>query len=134
MLQAEVIGNLGSNAEIKELNGKKYVAFSVAHSERRRSAMGTTESTMWISVLWYGDGGALTQYLATGAKVFVRGRLVPKIFTDKNNQSQCALNVYASEVILCGAKNDAVHQSAGQNQTQTQSAPVSSADEEDLPF
>lgn len=46
MLQIEVIGNIGADAEIKEFGGKKYVSFNVAHSERRKDASGTTvEST-----------------------------------------------------------------------------------------
>ena len=42
MLQLEVIGNLGSDAEIKEFNGKKYVSMNVAHSEKKeRTAVKT---------------------------------------------------------------------------------------------
>ena len=49
MLQIEVIGNIGADAEIKEFGGKKYVSFNVAHSERRKDASGTTvESTTWV--------------------------------------------------------------------------------------
>src|SRR3712207_8615673 len=89
MLQCEVIGNIGSDAEIKEFGGKKYVSFNVAHSERRKDANGTTiESTTWVSVLWYGDGGGLTQYLKKGCKVFVRGRLSVKTYQDKNGYTQ----------------------------------------------
>lgn len=33
MLKAELIGNLGNDAEIKEFGGKKYVALSVATTE-----------------------------------------------------------------------------------------------------
>lgn len=36
MLQLEVIGNLGNDAEIKEFGGKKYVSMNVAHSEKRK--------------------------------------------------------------------------------------------------
>ena len=36
MLQLEIIGNLGNDAEIKEFSGKKYVSMNVAHSERKR--------------------------------------------------------------------------------------------------
>ena len=35
MLQGEVIGNLGADAEIKEFSGRQYVSFSVAHTEKR---------------------------------------------------------------------------------------------------
>ena len=37
MLTAEIIGNIGNDAEIKEFNGKKYISFSVAHTDRYRS-------------------------------------------------------------------------------------------------
>lgn len=107
MLQIEVIGNLGNDAEIKEFSGKKYVAFNVAHSERRKDANGTTvESTTWVSVLWYGDGGGLTAYLKKGCKVFVRGRMSLKQYQDKNNHWQVAVNCNASEIQLCDIKGN----------------------------
>lgn len=69
MLQCEVIGNLGSDAEIKEFSGKKYVSFSVAHSEVSKDQQGNrVGQTTWVSVLWYGDGGGLFQYLKKGNK------------------------------------------------------------------
>ena len=40
MLQCEVIGNLGNDAEIKYFSGKKYVSFSVAHSEVSKDQQG----------------------------------------------------------------------------------------------
>ena len=89
MLQLEIIGNLGNDAEIKEFNGKKYVSMNVAHSEKKRDANGSVlETTTWVSVLWYGDGGNLTQYLKRGCKVFVRGRLSLKIYQDKHGTTK----------------------------------------------
>lgn len=131
MLQCEVIGNIGNDAEIKDFSGKKYVSFNVAHSERRKDANGTTiESTTWVSVLWYGDGGGLTQYLKRGCKVFVRGRLSVKSYQDRNGNTQVAVNVNASEVNLCGLKDE---QAAGASPAAQQpSAPTQQND--DLPF
>lgn len=130
MLQCEVIGNIGNDAEIKEFSGKKYVSFNVAHSEKRKDANGTTvESTTWVSVLWYGDGG-LIQYLKRGCKVFVRGRLSVKSYQDKNGNTQVAVNVNANEVNLCGLKGE---QSTGTSPAAQQpSAPTQQND--DLPF
>lgn len=130
MLQLEVIGNLGNDAEIKEFSGKKYVSFNVAHSERRKDTNGTSvESTTWVSVLWYGDGGGLTQYLKKGCKVFIRGRLAVKSYQDRNGNTQVAINVNANEVNLCGLKGE---------QSTTSSSPaqqaVSVQPEDDLPF
>lgn len=131
MLQCEVIGNIGNDAEIKEFSGKKYVSFNVAHSEKRKDANGTTvESTTWVSVLWYGDGGGLTQYLKRGCKVFIRGRLSVKSYQDRNGNTQVAVNVNASEVNLCGLKGE---QSAASN-APAQQAAAPTQEQDDLPF
>lgn len=131
MLQIEVIGNIGNDAEIKDFSGKKYVAFNVAHSERRKDANGTTiESTTWVSVLWYGDGGGLTQYLKRGCKVFVRGRLSVKSYQDRNGNTQVAVNVNASEVNLCGLKGE----QPGASSSTAQHAAAPAQPEDDLPF
>ena len=131
MLQCEVIGNIGNDAEIKDFSGKKYVSFNVAHSERRKDANGTTvESTTWVSVLWYGDGGGLTQYLKRGCKVFVRSRLSVKSYQDRNGNTQVAVNVNASEVNLCGLKGE---QAAGASPAAQQPS-ASTQQNDDLPF
>lgn len=102
MLKIEVIGNIGNDAEVKIINGNQCVSFNVAHSERRNNQ----ETTTWVSVLMHGDGGNLTQYLKKGAKVFVRGNLSAKPYQDKNGQWCVGINVSASEVQLCGLKNE----------------------------
>lgn len=128
MLQLEVIGNIGTDAEIKEFSGKKYVAFNVAHSERRKDANGVVnESTVWVSVLWYGDGGVLTQYLKKGCKVFVRGRMSVKTYQDKHGNTQIAVNINANEVTLCGSKQETTRQYG-------ETTSVSHNQEGDLPF
>lgn len=131
MLQLEIIGNLGNDAEIKEFNGKKYVSMNVAHSEKKRDSNGSVlETTIWVSVLWYGDGGNLTQYLKRGCKVFVRGRMSVKSYQDRNGNTQIAVNVNANEVNLCGVRGE---QSTGNN-AGIQQATTPPQDNDDLPF
>lgn len=101
MLQVEVIGNLGGDAEIKDIYGKQYVSMNVAHSERKKDG---SESTVWVSALWYGNGGNLMQHLTKGCKVFLRGRLAAKAYLDRSNQPQSSLTVYVTEITLCGSK------------------------------
>lgn len=102
MLKVEVIGNIGNDAEVKNINGNECVAFNVASSEKRNG----TEYTTWVSVLMNGNGGNLTQYLKRGAKVFVRGNLSVKQYQDKNGQWCVGINLSASEVQLCGLKSE----------------------------
>lgn len=107
MLKAEIIGTIGADAEVREFSGKKYVSFSVACNDYSKDQQGNrTETTTWVSVLWYGDGGGLLPYLKKGAKVFIRGNLKAKAYTDKQGASQASININANEVQLCGFKSD----------------------------
>ena len=40
MLAVTVIGNIGNDAEIKEFNGQKFIAFNVASTERYKDRQG----------------------------------------------------------------------------------------------
>ena len=106
MLQIEVIGNLGKDAEVKEFSGKKYTCFSVAHTENVRAQKPgepPTQRTTWLSIYWYGEGGAMLQYLKRGTKVFVRGTMRNNLYTDRTGQTRVDINVNAREVYLCGS-------------------------------
>ena len=97
MLTAEIIGNLGRDAQTRQIREKNYVSFDVAHEQRN----GENSETVWVSVLWYGNGGNLVQYLKRGAKVFVRGRLVPGIYTGRDGVARLSLSLMATEVHMC---------------------------------
>ena len=131
MLQCEIIGNIGQDAEIKEFGGKKYVSFNVAHTDFGKDQSGNrTEETIWVSVLWYGDGGGLFQYLKRGSKVFVRGRQKVKLYSDKNGNPQYGINVSANEDQLCGIKGE----TSGSQSAAQQQPPISSSQQDDLAF
>jgi single-strand DNA-binding protein len=73
MLVLEIIGNLGSDAVIKDFNGQKFISFSVAHTESYvDKELVKHEKTTWVSCLKYGESGVLP-YLKKGTRVFVRG-------------------------------------------------------------
>lgn len=56
MLAVTVIGNIGNDAEIKEFNGQKFIAFNVASTERYKDRQGNQHSrTTWVSCLKPGE-------------------------------------------------------------------------------
>lgn len=113
MLKAEFVGHIGSDAEIKNFNGKPFIAFNVATSERYKDAQGTTVTrTTWVSCLKPGDG-AVVQYLKKGTQVFCRGNLTAKPYTGRNGV-EAGLNCTVTELVLLGSRQD------GQNQQQAQ--------------
>jgi len=100
MLRLEIIGNLGSDAEIKTLGNNNYISFNVAHSERDSKGQ---ETTQWISVLRYDNGrGGLLPYLKRGTKVYVAGTLRVNNYTDRNGQQRTSLDLNADIIQLCG--------------------------------
>lgn len=117
MLQVEIIGNIGNDAQVKDFNGKKYIAFNVAHSEKFKNQQGVeTERTTWVSVLKPGES-AVAQYLKKGTPVFVRGDLSVKAYKDNAGNWQVGVNCLAREVqLLPGGKRD---QNAGTQQKTT---------------
>ena len=148
MLQIEVIGNLGRDAEVKEFSGRKYVCFSVAHTENvrpRTPSEPPTQRTVWLSVYWYGEGGNTYPYLKRGAKVFVRGGMRNNLYTDRTGQTRVDINVNAREVYLCGSAATVQPQQQAQPAAQQQAAPAPTypqqqpqpapiGGEDDLPF
>lgn len=107
MLQVEIIGNLGRDAEVKDFNGRKFIAFNVAHSEHYKDNNGqNVERTVWVSCLKQGESGVVN-YLKKGTPVFLRGDLSIKLYTDSNRQTQAGVNCLVRDLqLLPGKKND----------------------------
>lgn len=110
MLQIQVIGNLGADAEVKELNGTKAVCFNVAHTDRWTQEDGTKrEVTTWVSCIINGDGGKLLPYLKRGASVFVEGAGSARCYSSpKEHRWVAGLNVTVRHIELVGGKLDEV--------------------------
>lgn len=105
MLKLEIIGNLGADAERKNMNGGSFVSFRVAHSKKvtNPSTGEIKEETAWISCTLNGDGGKLFPYLVKGQKIFIRGNGDLRLFTSsKDGRSHAGLNCRVSEIELCG--------------------------------
>lgn len=143
MLQVEIIGNIGNDAQVKDFNGKKYIAFNVAHSEKFKNQQGVeTERTTWVSVLKPGES-AVVQYLKKGTSVFVRGDLSVKAYQDNAHNWQVGVNCLAREVqLLPGGKRDQNEQAGQQpaapapasTQAPAPEAPAEGGTNDDLPF
>ena len=96
MLNLQVIGNLGADAERRENNGRAFVTFRVAHSEKRNDV----ERTTWVSCVLNGDGGQLAQYLVRGTKVSLKTYSSPK-----THQIEAGLDLNVDRIELCGGRD-----------------------------
>lgn len=103
MFTAQVIGNLGADAELKTINGKVYLTFRVAHSEKFTKQDGSQiEETTWISCIT-SQFTSLHQYLKRGQKVFVSGDCKASIvWKPKTRENVVGLSINVRSIELCG--------------------------------
>lgn len=106
MLKVLVIGNLGADAEKKEANGRPFVSFRVAHTERRinRETGEVTEVTSWVSCSLDGKCERLLPYLKKGVKVFVAGECRLKTFrSTRDGLIYAGMDLFVRTLELCGS-------------------------------
>lgn len=108
MLKLQIIGNLGSDAEIRQDNGVKFVKLSIAHTERRRLQDGTSsEITTWVSATINGDGGNVVQYLKKGVRVYAYGDVSLRVYHSEKQRTMVAgLNLFIRNIELLGGSTD----------------------------
>lgn len=134
MLDIAIIGNLTSDAAIKDWKGKQFVSFSIAENQAYTDADGVKhEKTTYVSCLKpvRGENGSIAQYLKKGTQVFVRGRASTKVFTRNDGSMDASLNCNADYIQLLGSPrkeqnspSDGFSQpSAGNLSTQPSNAP-----------
>ena len=120
-------GNLGKDAELKEVGGSQVLNFSVANSV----GFGDRKQTLWMGcAIWGKQATALEQYMKKGTKVFVSGELSTREYNEKTY-----LEVRVNSVDFCGSKSDG---ESSQSAPVPAPAPAPAAQEqggsEDLPF
>ena len=129
MFIATISGNVGRNAEMRTINGKDVMTFSVAVESRR----GKDAETTWVRVNYY-NGGKLAQYVVKGAKVVVCGRLQVGVYNDKPDVTLWADNV---EILKYADRDDepaAATPAPVSGYAVPQEAPAAEDEGDDLPF
>jgi len=109
MLKAQVIGNLGADAEVKSSNGKQFVSFRVAHSFNFTSNSGEQRRELiWVDVT-ASNIDKLLPYLKKGCSVFIEGNISLRVYSSKVDRCMKAgISVHADTIQLIGGSVDAV--------------------------
>lgn len=84
MVRMQVIGHIGADAVINNVNGRSVINFSVAHSNSYINNEGQQVSnTLWVSCALWRDNTSIAQYLLKGTEVYVDG--VPSVDMYRNS-------------------------------------------------
>ena len=93
-----LIGNLGSEVELKTLeSGQKVARVSLATNDYKKSADGTYEQTkQWHNIVaWGGKAEAMQRVLGKGSYVVIYGRLIHRNFEDSDGRTR-----YITEIVV----------------------------------
>jgi single-strand DNA-binding protein len=107
MIKMQVIGNLGKDCVVNQVNGKNVINFTVAHTEKYKDSQGNNqEKTTWVDCAYWTDRTAIAPYLQKGTQVFVEGAPEVRSFTRNDGTSGAALTLRVREVQLLGRRGD----------------------------
>lgn len=105
--RVQLIGYLGKDPETRFTpTGKKVAQFSLAVTNRRKSAEGEArEYTEWVNIeAWERLGEICAQYLHKGSLIFIEGRLKTDKFDDKSGETKYYTKVVASSLQMLDRK------------------------------
>ena len=106
MIKLQIIGNLGKDCIVKEVNGKNVINFSVAHTERYKDSQGNQkERTTWVECAYWTDRTAVAQYLTKGRTVYAEGSPEADAYTNKEGQPAATLRMRVQNVQLLSNNN-----------------------------
>ncbi len=102
--QVTILGNVGSEPELKQVGGTAVCEFSVAVNRRWTTSAGEKrEETTWFKVSHWGKGGeASAKYLAKGRQVMVVGEVGVSAYVSKSGEAQASLAIRAGTVQFIG--------------------------------
>lgn len=99
-----IIGNVGQDAELRDVGSTTVLSFSVATTEKWKDKNGERqERTDWHNVsLWGKRAEALAKYVTKGTRVAVEGRVQYRQYEDRDGNKRTATDIVASDVELLG--------------------------------
>jgi single-strand DNA-binding protein len=138
MIKLQVIGNLGKDALVNNVNGKNVINFTVAHTERFKDAQGNLkDKTTWVDCAYWTDRTAVAPYLKKGTQVYVEGQPDVRTYTTQDGRNGASLTLRVQSVQLLGSKSEGGSNEGGgsgyqQAPSYAQSAPAASSSPADL--
>ena len=138
MIKLQVIGNLGKDGILSNVNGKNVINFSVAHTERYKDAAGAQkERTTWVECAYWTEKTGIAPYLKKGTQVYVEGFPDVRSYTTSDGRAGVSLTLRVLSVQLLGSKNTGDGVVEGQEHSssnQRTAAPIGEQPFDDLPF
>lgn len=132
-----IVGNLGRDPEMSYLaSGQAVTNFSVATNRQYTASSGEkVKETTWFRVsAWGRQAETCNQYLRTGSKVLVEGRLNPdkesggpRVWTAQDGSTRASFEITSDRVVFMSSKDDQGSFQEGEPRQEM-------VEEDDIPF
>ncbi len=123
MIKLQIIGHLGKDCILNEVNGKNVINFNVAHSEKFKDSQGNlVEKTTWVNCAYWTDRTAIAPYLKKGQLVYAEGAPDVEAYTTKEGQQGANLRMKVFNIQLLGGRTDDNQDGGGQQQQNQQAS------------
>jgi single-strand DNA-binding protein len=105
--KVQLIGNLGNDPEVRQLNGNNMIAkFSLATKEYHKDKDGNRiAETCWHNLVAWGSTARIAEkFLRKGKEVAVEGKLSSRSYEDKTGIKRYITEIIVSDLVLVGSK------------------------------
>lgn len=103
-----LLGNVGSDPEIRESNVGKFATFRIATTDKgytKRDGTQVPERTEWHSIVANGNiVGVIENYVRKGTKLYIEGKLRTRKYTARDNTERTVTEIYIDNLELLGGK------------------------------
>jgi single-strand DNA-binding protein len=103
--RVQLIGHVGNDPEIKNLDGGRKVAnLSIATNDSYKNDKGEkVEQTEWHKVVAWGKTAEfIEKYVTKGKEIAIEGKLTHRSYDDKNGEKRYITEVVVNDVLLLG--------------------------------
>lgn len=103
--KAQLIGNVGQDPEVKEVNGNKVASFSLATTERYKDKSGEVKTlTEWHNVsIWGKLAEIVEKYVKKGSKLYIEGKIKTDSY-EKDGVKKYTTRIIGSEIKMLDSK------------------------------
>lgn len=105
-----LLGNVGSDPEIRESNGGKFATFRLATTDKgytKRDGTQVPERTEWHNIVANSNiVGVIENYVRKGTKLYIEGKLRTRKYTARDNTERTVTEIYIDNMELLGGKHE----------------------------
>ena len=103
-----LLGNVGSDPEIRESNGGKFATFRLATNDKgytKRDGTQVPERTEWHNIVANSNiVSVIENYVRKGTKLYIEGKLRTRKYTARDNTERTVTEIYIDNLELLGGK------------------------------